>query len=98
MTNVISLSMPQRRHPFIPNANALFSVLLTIAGTTRMFFGSKKTQIRSTYWNVQERQYPKTPWLSINPSTNSCLQKKGHFLPNITGSSSPFVWISKILD
>ena len=54
--------------------------LLIIAGTTRMFFGLKKTQNCSPYFNRRERQYPKTPWQPINPSTNSPLQI-WHFCP-----------------
>jgi hypothetical protein len=35
--------------------------LLIIEGTTRMFLGLKKTHNCSPYFNVRERQYPKTP-------------------------------------
>jgi hypothetical protein len=54
--------------------------LLIITGTTRMFFGVKKTQNCSPYFNVRQRQYPKRLG---NPSillpTASC--KYGNFCP-----------------
>ena len=43
MTNVISLSVPQRRQPFIQNAKALVSVFADPSqAPLRMFFGSKE--------------------------------------------------------
>ena len=74
MTNIISLSVPHRRQPFILNADAFFSVFTDHRRHNEDVFWPKENAELLTIFHLRERQYPKTPWQPINPFTNSPLQ------------------------